>query len=78
MPEPTSERTRLLQAGVRLSGREHRFDWISDDVERFAQVAQPGEVLIGRTLEEQAESLAGWILGGFEALSVPLESLQAA
>jgi hypothetical protein len=27
-------------------------------------------VLIGRTLDEQAESLANWILRGFEALEL--------
>jgi len=31
-------------------------------------VAFPEEVLVGRTLDEQAESLADWIYSGFQAL----------
>jgi len=52
------------------SERTVRFKRVTDDCERLAQVAFPEEVLIGRTLDEQAESLANWILRGFEALEL--------
>lgn len=63
----TPERQRQLEE-VSVFGRTVRFKRVTDDCERLAQVAFPEAVLIGRTLDEQAESLANWILRGFEAL----------
>lgn len=66
----TPERQRQLEEGVSACGRKVRFKCVTDECERLAQVAFPEEVLIGHTLDEQAESLANWILRGFEALEL--------
>jgi len=70
-------RRELLEAGVHLDGRVCRFKRISDRNERFAQTARPEEVLVGRTLDQQAESLATWIVTGFKALTMPVNQLPA-
>jgi hypothetical protein len=69
------ERARLLEAGVDIDGRFVRFQRVTDSHERFTQVAQPDQVLVGATLREQAESLGAWIIAGFKALTMPLEQL---
>jgi hypothetical protein len=68
---PRPERSVSLEAGLRVDGRVVRCKRISDDCERFSQVAFPEEVLTGPTLDEQAESLARWIVAGFKALRSP-------
>jgi hypothetical protein len=45
-----------------------QFQRVSDEVERLCRVAFPEEVLVGRTLDQQAKSLADWIYTGFEDL----------
>jgi len=67
---PGPERRVALEAGLRVDGRVVRCKRISDDCERFSQIAFPEEVVTGRTLE-QAESLAMWIVAGFKALTSP-------
>jgi hypothetical protein len=68
---PGAERRVSLEAGLRVDGRVVRCKRISDDCERFSQIAFPEEVLTGRTLDEQAKSLAMWIVAGFKALTSP-------
>jgi len=70
------ERRRLLEDGVEVNGRRVRFVRVADDHERFAQVASPESVLVGRDLAEQADTLADWITSGLEAVSMPLEQLR--
>jgi hypothetical protein len=40
------------------------------------QHAFPEQLLVGRTLGEQADNLAQWILGGYTALTIPLSRLR--
>lgn len=75
--EEDRERHERVQAGVRLDGRPIRFQRVSDDCERLARIAFPEEVLVGRTLEAQAASLASWVVDGFRALTLPLEQLNS-
>lgn len=67
-----------LKAGVRVDGQLMRFEPVSDDCERLTRIAFPEEVLVGRTLEDQAASLGAWIVAGFHALTLPLDRLPAA
>jgi len=71
------ERHDRLQAGVRIDGSVVRFHRVSDDCERLTRIAFPEEVLIGRTLEEQAASLGAWVVKGFKALTAPLQELDS-
>jgi hypothetical protein len=68
---PSPERLAELEAGIRVDGNFVRFKRVSDDCERLCCVAFPEEVLVGRTLEEQAGSLAAWIVAAFKALTQP-------
>jgi hypothetical protein len=61
-----------LEAGVNVTGSVIRFVRITDECERLARVAYPEEVLIGRTLPEQAATLARWITDGFTAIETAL------
>ena len=60
------------------TGHRIRFEPIRDDHERFAPVARPQEVLVGSTLQEQAQAFGDWVVRGFRAYTCPIEELRAA
>lgn len=67
------EKQKRLETGIRIDDTFIQFQRISEKrFERLARIAFPEEVLIGRTLEAQAASLADWVIAGFEALTRPL------
>ena len=45
-----------------------RFVPVSDTHERLSRIAYPEEILVGRTLQQQGESLGAWIVAAYEAL----------
>jgi hypothetical protein len=46
----------------------HGFAEVEDECQRFERIAYPEEILIGRTLQQQGESLGRWIVETYEAL----------
>jgi hypothetical protein len=46
----------------------HGFMPIRDNMQRFARIAYPEEVLVGRSLQEQGESLGRWVVATYRAL----------
>jgi hypothetical protein len=62
------DRIQRLLAGVDVEGRHVRFERASDECERITRIALPEEVLVGRILEDQADSLARWIRETFKAI----------
>jgi hypothetical protein len=51
-----------------LRGDPHRFVHLPGAYERFARVAYPEEVLVGRDLREQGENLGRWVVETYQAL----------
>lgn len=68
-PEDLAVQDALL-SGVPVDGRLVRFERVSDECERLTRVAFPEEVLIGRTLEDQAAAAGTWIVEGFRAIAL--------
>jgi hypothetical protein len=66
-----SGREAALEQGVHIDGLFVRFIRLVDSsgYHRFAQAARPAEVLVGSTLDEQANNLARWVVAGFRALT---------
>jgi hypothetical protein len=75
IPEPGTDRQRLLEGGISVEGQRVQFERLSDGCERFGQIAFPEQVLVGRSLEEQADALGAWVVAGFTALTAPLDQL---
>lgn len=69
---------RELCARSDVNGKPIGFTEFSDTHERLARIAYPEEVLVGRTLEDQAQSLADWIIAGFEALATVVPEVERA
>ena len=61
-PATTAWATKLADSN------SHRFVEFADSYNRFSRVAYPEEVLVGRTLQQQGESLGKWVVASYKAL----------